>query len=271
MKITVAMTCYNSKKFISAAIRSVVSQSYTNWEIVIVDDHSKDNTLAVISDCVRRHKIKGKVKILKHDKNYGYGRSLRDSIAGGDGDLVAIVDSDDALAGNNVFKIMVRAHQKDPEVSLCYSTYYGSVNDLRKRKVRVIKPIPEGETYLSCLMKRNKKARVSHLKVFKRQLYNKTEGVNPILVRSVDRDLVLKLEEVGRLKFIPKPLYIRRKHPKGLTSIFYKQPAAYRRKVRKDKIQFIKDALARRGLSDSSSAYLKFLSVRKNKLKLSKK
>ena len=270
MKITVAMTCYNSKKFIWQAIMSIVRQSYSNWEIVIVDDHSKDNTLKVVSECIQAYNIKKKVKILKHDKNYGYGKSLRDSIAGGDGELVAIVDSDDALASDNALKIMVKAHQENPGASLCYSTYYGSVNDLTKRKVRTIRPIPKGETYLSCLMKRNKRARVSHLKVFKRQLYNKTEGVNPTLVRSVDRDLVLKLEEVGELKFIPKPLYIRRKHPKGLTSIFYKQSTAYRRKVRKDKIQFIKDALKRRGLSDSSSTYLQFLVARKKKLKLSR-
>jgi len=265
MKITVAMTCYNSIKFIEEAIKSIVDQSYKNWELIIVDDYSKDNTLKVVSECVRKHKIEEKVKILKHDRNYGYGRSLRDSIAGGDGDLIAIIDSDDALADVDAFKIMVEAHIDNPKASLCYSTYHGCLNTLKKGKVRNIKLIPKGETYLSCLMKRNKRARVSHLKVFKRRLYDQTEGVNPTLIRSVDRDLVLKLEEVGKLEFIPKPLYIRRRHSQGLTSIFYRQSLAYRKKVRSDKIQFIKDALKRRGLLASGS-YLKFLSARERKL-----
>jgi len=214
---------------------------------------------------IQTYKIRKKVKILRHDKNYGYGRSLRDAIAGGDGELVAVIDSDDALANNNAFQIMVKAHENNPKVSLYYSTYYGSFNTLVKRKLRTIIPIPKGSTYLDCMMRRDKKSRVSHLKVFKRRLYDKTEGVDPTLIRSVDRDLILKLEEVGELKFIPKPLYIRRRHPKSLTSIFRNQPLDYQKKVREDKIRFIKDAVKRRGLSDSG-AYLRFLSARKKKL-----
>jgi len=45
MKITVAMACYNTQKFVGAAIRSIVNQNYRNWELVIVDDCSTDNTL----------------------------------------------------------------------------------------------------------------------------------------------------------------------------------------------------------------------------------
>ena len=247
-KITIAMTSYNTAKFIKAAIQSIVTQDYKNWELIIVDDASKDKTLKVASNCVTEYKIGKKVKFIKHDKNYGYGRSLRDSIAGGDGELVAVVDSDDVLSRNDAFTIMVRSHIKNPKAVLCYSTYYLCTTVLRRDRVRKISAIPKGETYLSCLKKRFKEQRVSHLKVFKRSFYNKTEGVNPTLFRSIDKDLVLKLEEVGKLVYIPLPLYIRRRRTGCLTSSFRKRPRSYRKKVRRDKAKFIKDAQIRRGL-----------------------
>jgi len=260
MQITVAMTCYNSEKFIEEAIKSITKQSYKDWELVIVDDCSTDNSQIVIKRCIEKFKIAKKVKLITHLVNTGCGKSLLDAIAGGNGSLVAIVDSDDALANTDAFKIMIKAHEDNPKASLCYSTYYSYVNNLKK--VKVVRPIPKGGTYLRCLLKKGKRIRVSHLKVFKRRLYDKTEGVNPTLTRSVDKDLVLKLEEVGELKFIPKSLYFRRTHPESLTSLFHKQPIQDQWEVRRDKVKFIQDAWRRRKLRDSSK-YLRLTPSKK--------
>ena len=50
--VSVVMSCYNSEKYIDVAIRSLVTQKYTNWELIIVDDFSTDNSIKIIEKCV---------------------------------------------------------------------------------------------------------------------------------------------------------------------------------------------------------------------------
>lgn len=225
-KVTVAMACYNSEKFIKRAIKSIYKQTYKNWELIIVDDCSKDNSFNVAKDFAAKSAYSDKIKILKHDQNYGYGRTLRDAIANGDGELIAIVDSDDALATNEALAIMVEKHQKHPGASLVYSNYHICSSSLVPMKVAPSRQIRKNQTYLKT------KIRISHLKVVKRSYYDKTEGVDGTLLKAVDKDLVLKLEEVGRLIYVDKCLYLYRRHKKNLTNSLSKAVCVrMRRKV----------------------------------------
>jgi len=241
-KVDIVMTCYNAEKFVRKAIKSIVEQTYKNWDIIIVDDFSKDNSIKIINETIKIYNIQNKVKLFQHGRNYGYGKTLKNAIENGDGELVAIVDSDDALADNNAFKIMVNKHIKHPEASLVYSNYYKCGRNLKPCQLGPSKQLPEGRSYL------NTKIRISHLKVFKRSMYNKTEGLNPKLKKSVDKDLVLKLEEVGSLIFVNKPLYYYRSHPDSLTRMMHRMPRSYRAMINRMRKQIYKEAKKRRGL-----------------------
>ncbi len=243
--VSIAMTCYNCHSWVKQTIKSIAIQDYTNWELIIVDDGSIDESLKVISKYLDVYKVKHKAKIIKHDKNYCYGKSLKTAIEGGTGELVAIVDSDDMLAETNSLSIMVNAHKDNPEASLCYSNFYRCNSTLKKKRANKRSgPLPKGKTWIDV----NFKVKISHLKMFKRESYNKTQGINPNLYRAVDKDLVLKLEEVGKLVYIDEVLYIYRKHSGSLTKGFRNRPKKWQKKVRKDKAQMIQDAMRRRGL-----------------------
>ena len=123
MKVSVAMACYNSAAYVEDAIKSIAEQTHSDWQLSIVDDGSTDRSLVVVKKCIKKLKIKNKVKIAKHRENFGYGRTLRDAIAQSSGELVAIVDSDDALADEDTFKIVIAAHTKYPEASMTNSNY----------------------------------------------------------------------------------------------------------------------------------------------------
>jgi len=235
IKVDIAMACYNSAKFIETAIKSIIEQTYENWQLNICDDCSTDKSCKIIENFI--DKYKDKIKILKHKKNYGYGRTLRDAIAIGNGELVAIIDSDDALADKNAFKIMVKKHIEHPEASLVYSNYYRCNSDLVPTKRSSSRQLKIGESYLY------NKIRISHLKVFKRSYYDKTEGVNGKLLKTVDKDLVLKLEEVGRLIYVNKLLYFYRKHKRSLSLSLNKKICASMRK------SVYKNVRDRRGLN----------------------
>ena len=68
---------------------------------------------------------------------------------------------------------------------------------------------------------------VNHFFVFRKMSYLKTEGIDPNLTSAVDQDLYLKLYEVGKLKFLPKPNYIYRLHDKGVSQNKLKKEKLY--------------------------------------------
>lgn len=235
-KVSVVMACYNSAKFLKRAIKSVYKQTYKNWELIIVDDSSKDKSLSIIKSFINKSAYGDKIKVFKHDKNYGYGRTLRDAIEHGNGELIAIVDSDDALGSNDALRVMVSKHTDHPEASLVYSNYLICDSRLVPMKRAPSRQLKDNETYLKT------KIRISHLKVFKRSSYDKTEGVDGTLLKAVDKDLVLKLEEVGKFIYIDRCLYFYRRHKKNLTNSLNKKICLNMRK------KIYQNAKKRRGL-----------------------
>lgn len=223
--IDIIVTCYNSSKFIEEAIKSIYDQNYKDWNLIIIDDFSKDNSIEVIHKVIKKLKIKN-VKLIKHDKNFGYGKSLKDGIDNGNSELIAIVDSDDSLNGNDALDLMVRKHIENPNASLIYSKYYECDRNLKPIKLSPSRQLKGNESYI------NTKIRISHLKVFKRSFYNKTSGVNKNLLKCIDKDLILKLEESsGEFIFINKPLYLYRKHKNNLTHSLDKKICKKMRKM----------------------------------------
>jgi len=67
-KISAVMPVYNREKYVRAAIDSIIGQTYTNWEFIIVDDGSTDRTLEILQEYANRDK---RIKILQNGKNQG--------------------------------------------------------------------------------------------------------------------------------------------------------------------------------------------------------
>ena len=240
--VSVVMSCYNSDRFIADAIKTVVKQTYKNWELIIVNDFSTDDSLRIIKKAITRFGIYEKVKVINHDKNCGCGTSLNDAISNSTGELVAVLDSDDALSLKDSIKIIVNVHLDHPEASLVYSDYWECNPGLKKIKKFKTRQILDHETYLGT------KIRISHFKVFKRSFYNKTPGVNRNLRQTVDKDLVLKLEEVGKLIHVPEELYLYRQRRDNLTKSVGKKNKEYRNFVKIMRYKVYNEARTRRGL-----------------------
>jgi len=240
--ISIVMSCYNSDKYIADAIKTVKEQNYENWELIIVDDCSTDKSLKIIKKYIEKVEITEKVKIIIHDKNFGCGTSLSDAILNSSGELIAVLDSDDALYSKDSLEIMVKIHLENQDASLVYSNYWECDENLRKQKIFKTRQIKDDETYLGT------KIRISHFKVFKRSLYDKTVGVNRELRQTVDKDLVLKLEEVGKLIHVNRELYLYRQRKNNLTKSVGKKDKKYRNFVKIMRYKVYNDARLRRGL-----------------------
>ena len=190
---------YNNGPYLQEAIDSVLAQTYTNWEVILVDDKSTDESASIYG----KYAADDRFKIYYNDVNRGCGYTKRRCAELANGELCGFLDPDDALLPE-ALETMVKAHAGHPECSLIYSTCYRYSGD-RTAEMPVwdyIGPIPEDSDFLIY-----RKKLVSHFVSFKRAAYSRTIGIDPFLTAAVDRDLYYKLEEQGRLLHLPVPLY----------------------------------------------------------------
>ena len=89
--VSIIMPSYNTGKFIKQTIESVLAQSYSNWELIIVDDCSPDNTDEIVKPFLSDQRI----KYLKNEKNSGAAVSRNRALREAKGKWVAFLDSDD--------------------------------------------------------------------------------------------------------------------------------------------------------------------------------
>lgn len=90
--VSVIMPAYNAEKYISESIDSVLAQSYQNWELLITDDRSSDNTQRIVEDyCINDKRI----KLFINKENGGAGVARNNSIKEANGRFIAFLDSDD--------------------------------------------------------------------------------------------------------------------------------------------------------------------------------
>lgn len=104
MKISIITICFNSEKTIEDTIKSVLNQTYTNYEYLIIDGLSKDNTLNIIKSYEK--KFKGKLKYIS-EKDKGLYDAFNKGIKLASGDIIGIINSDDILNGKDVFKKII--------------------------------------------------------------------------------------------------------------------------------------------------------------------
>lgn len=200
---SVLIANYNNGVYIKEAIESVLRQSHSNWEIILVDDASSDNSWEIL----QAYKDHSQIFLYRNDINKGCGYTKAKCIEFANGEICGFLDGDDEIL-ESALEMMIDAHKKLPQASLIYSQSYLCDENLNKIKINEkIGAIPVGLTYLDSLFG---SPLVNHFATFKSKFYNKTSGIKKTLQRAVDQDLYYKLEEVGDLCFIESPLYLYR-------------------------------------------------------------
>ena len=99
--VSIITPSYNSAEFISETIESIIAQTYTNWELLITDDCSTDNTSEIVNKYIRKD---NRVKFFQLPQNSGAGVARNNSIKEAKGRFLAFCDSDDAWYPNKLEK-----------------------------------------------------------------------------------------------------------------------------------------------------------------------
>ena len=91
MKISVIVPVYNAEKYISRCVDSVLKQTYSDWELLLVDDGSKDASLAILNDYAQKDR---RIRTF-HQENAGAGAARNVGLDNAIGDYIVFIDSDD--------------------------------------------------------------------------------------------------------------------------------------------------------------------------------
>lgn len=115
--VSIIMPSYNTAKFISETIESVLAQTYTDWELIIVDDCSTDNTDEVVKSFLSDDRI----KYIKNEKNSGAAFSRNRALCEAKGKWIAFLDSDDVWLPEKLEKQIAFMEKNDYHFS--YTNY----------------------------------------------------------------------------------------------------------------------------------------------------
>lgn len=208
MKFSILIANYNNFEYFKECHQSIQNQSFQNFEIIIVDDFSSDDSFQKLKDLAESD---SRIKLFQNEKNLGVGFTKRKCVELASGEICGFVDPDDALS-ENALKLSVEKY-KNPKI---VATHSGLM--LCDEKLNPVKKFPNTGKVISGNTKFfNINFEVNHFFTFRKSIYEKTEGINPELTSAVDQDLYLKIYEKGKLAYIPQPLYSYRLHQNGVS------------------------------------------------------
>jgi len=145
--VSIITPSYNSVRFISETIESVLDQTYKNWEMIIIDDGSSDNSTKIIESYLLKD---SRIKLIKLSKNMGPATTRNYGIKESKGRYIAFLDSDDLWYPDKLLQQIPFMHNND--IALSYTRY----NHIEEKSKKIINEIyiPSKVSY-SELLKQN--------------------------------------------------------------------------------------------------------------------
>jgi glycosyltransferase involved in cell wall biosynthesis len=230
--ISLVITTYNREEFLGKAILSLLQQTYSHFELVLWDDGSTDNSLAIAQQYAHQDPRIRVVAAL----HQGRTLALKAAIAQTTHPYLAWIDSDDVLAPTALEETLAILNNQ-PSIGMVYTNYlvigtYDQIQGLGQRC-----QIPYSKTRLLVDFM------TFHFRLMRRSLYDQVGGVAPQFIYAQDYDLCLKLSEVTDIHHLERPLYYYRNHAQSISQEKRVEQIGYAQ-------QAINDAIVRRGLSD---------------------
>ncbi|MDD7025943.1 MAG: glycosyltransferase [Lachnospiraceae bacterium] len=202
-KVSIILPTYNGEKYIKKSIDSIVNQTFSDWELIIVDDCSSDRTYSVIEQYTKQDK---RIHIIKNSINQKLPKALNIGFASANGEYLTWT-SDDNLYKKNALEVMSKELDQRPEISLVYA---GMTNiDEYENILSIQKQYPE-----KMLMFTNV---IGACFMYRKEVYKKLGEYDSQLFLVEDYDYWLRIFENYNIMMIKENLYYYRRHSESLT------------------------------------------------------
>jgi len=205
--VSIALCTYNSHKFLVPQLESLLAQTYANIEIVVSDDASSDDTLALLEGYVRRD---ARVRVAANARNVGFGRNFENVIRNCRGAYIAPCDHDDIWLPDKVAALV--AVIRDRQLAYCDSTLIDETGVSLERRMSDIVPMLSTDDPLSFAFGN---CASGHAMLFRRELVNRALPVPEGFF--YDWWIAAVAAAAGGVIYCPRSLVLYRQHGANIT------------------------------------------------------
>lgn len=207
--VSVIMPAYNAEKYIGEAIESILNQTYKNFEFIIIDDASSDETTDIIKNFQKKDK---RIILVKNRENIGVTKSLNKALRRARGKYIIRMDADD-FAYPNRFAQQVALMERHPDVvvSGCYIEVCDK--DLKTKYIR--KYHPDDKSIRRHIFRYSPFAHPAT--IWKARILKKEQYDERIVV-SQDYELYFRVGTMGKFMNLPKSLLKLRIHDTSVSA-----------------------------------------------------
>lgn len=196
--VSIILPTYNGEKFIDRSIQSVLDQSFTDWELIVIDDGSMDDTVRKVWDFSSKD---GRIRCLRNENNIGIQKSLNNGLREARGKYVARIDDDDVWIDEDKLKKQVEFFKKNIGYVLV-GTGVVVMDEAEKEMLRYVLPEKDSDIRLKMLRKNCfAHSSVMFLREAALSLGGYDESKEGLHVE--DYDLWLRMGKIGKFTNLP--------------------------------------------------------------------
>lgn len=209
--LSIVMPTHNRAGYISIAIESVLQQTYQDWELLIVDDGSTDDTKSVVEPFLKRD---ARIRYIHQDQNKGIAFTRNNGVAQARGRYIAMLDSDDAWASPDKLARQIAVLNADPELGII-GTWLEIIDEKGVHTGQQLSYAQDDAGIRSKEIYKNAFAQSSV--IFRKEAFEKAGGYDGRFVVTDDHDLWLKIGRSYRFATLPSYDLLYRKHSGNIT------------------------------------------------------
>ncbi|TWP25141.1 glycosyltransferase [Apibacter muscae] len=211
--VSVIIVCYNHSAFVIQCLNGLLKQTYNNWELIIADDASRDNSVEIITKWLEENKIVAKTNF--HKKNKGLVITLNECIKLVEGDYLKLIAADDVMLPNLLTNLVARFQNLSSEYQMIYANAKyidekGNIGDkLLKDTFDFDREKAEEKLFHNNFI-------IAPTAMVKTQIYSLIGEYNTKFIIE-DYDFSLRLSKQYKIDYIPEVLGLYRMHSNNIT------------------------------------------------------
>ena len=215
--VSIILSVYNGERYLRQAMDSILNQTFTDFEFIIVDDGSTDETAAILKSSPDPRIVR-----LVHSTNQGLIASLNDGLSIASGQFIARIDADDISLPNRLEE-QVRIFKTDPQLVIVGS--YSHRIDETGKQIKIV-PKPLSDTAIRWTLLFECPFVNSAVMIRKDALHRNGLRYDKDRLYAEDYDLWSKLLLYGKGRNSDQPLVKRRLHPSQVSAVFVAEQVA---------------------------------------------
>ncbi|WP_298472006.1 glycosyltransferase [uncultured Psychrobacillus sp.] len=201
--ISAIITTYKrDKKYLKRAILSVLNQTYTNFELIIVDDNGQNEFQYIVEETIKEINPNVHIKVIKHEQNMGAQVARNNGIRSANGKFIAFLDDDDEWIENKL-DLQLKKFNTNNKLGLVYCWYNICKNNEKTKKIR--KPSKNLRKGIRDLLRTNFIGSTS-FPLIKKECFDKVGLFDETLKAKQDYDMWLRICKEYQIDFVEVPL-----------------------------------------------------------------